>query len=241
MSKRFTETEKWKDPWFRRLSPSEKLVFLFLIENCDNAGFYEPDTETMSFHIGLTSAEVEGAYKGLTRVFEAAAGWVWIKNFLKHQKNLPLSETNPAHRQIIRLINEQSTRFADSVEFQTLASPYLGPDKGLRRPTGKGIGIGKGIAKGSVDYTDRDVLIQKRSDRAKSDIEGVKSFCSEVGLPATDGEWFYYKCEGSGWKNNKVQICDWRMTVRAWQKAGIFPSQKNAVPKSKPYLPGASR
>lgn len=50
--------------------------------------------------------------------------------------------------------------------------------------------------------------------------------CREVRLPKTDAEWFFYKCEGCGWKNDGKPILDWRMTVRAWEKIKIFPSQK---------------
>jgi hypothetical protein len=45
-------------------------------------------------------------------------------------------------------------------------------------------------------------------------------------LPESDGEWFFYKCEGSGWKNNGKAIADWRSTMVAWKLANVFPSQK---------------
>jgi len=41
MSYRVTDTDKWNDTWFNTLSPNAKLLFFFLVENCDNAGFYE--------------------------------------------------------------------------------------------------------------------------------------------------------------------------------------------------------
>ncbi len=43
MATRFTETNKWKDKWFRSLDPLEKVLFIYLIDNCDNAGFIEID------------------------------------------------------------------------------------------------------------------------------------------------------------------------------------------------------
>jgi hypothetical protein len=47
--KRFTETEKWRDAWFRGLSLDAKLVFWYLTENCDSAGVWEPDFEMVNF------------------------------------------------------------------------------------------------------------------------------------------------------------------------------------------------
>lgn len=35
--KRFTETTKWDDPWFRQLKPDLKLLGLWLVDRCDNA------------------------------------------------------------------------------------------------------------------------------------------------------------------------------------------------------------
>jgi hypothetical protein len=65
--KRFTETQKWDDPWFRDLPPKLKLAFLFIIDACDNAGFWEVDFSGMAFKTGMTKDDCEGAIKGLGR------------------------------------------------------------------------------------------------------------------------------------------------------------------------------
>ncbi len=55
--KRFTETTKWDDPWFRKLPPAAKLLWIMMCDKCDHAGVIEPDWEAMSFHIGLKVTE----------------------------------------------------------------------------------------------------------------------------------------------------------------------------------------
>lgn len=65
--------------------------------------------------------------------------------------------------------------------------------------------------------------------QSRGSLEEVIEFCVNRGLKKEDGEWFFEKCQGCGWKNNGKAIVDWRSTVRAWQALGtIFPSQKQA-------------
>lgn len=137
---RFSETGKWDDPWFRSLSGYHKLAFIYIIERCDNAGFWEVDLDAMQFHTKLSQQHCEGAIKALERGLLGASGWVWVKNFLRHQKNFPLRFDNPAHRQIIGFIERQIERFPES---QKLLPE--GASKGLLSP----LGIGKGKSNSS--------------------------------------------------------------------------------------------
>jgi len=130
MAYRFTSTEKWRDKWYRGLSPESKLTWEYLRDSCNNAGFIEIDEASIAFHTGIEKENIDAIIKGLKRGFIGAKkghdDWFWIKNFLKHQKNLPLSVKNPAHKQIIFQLNEQSKRF-DLNEIVR----YLGADPSL--------------------------------------------------------------------------------------------------------------
>jgi hypothetical protein len=142
MSKRFTDTDKWKDPWFRSLSPHEKLLFNYLCDNCDLAGFYEVDFDMIAFTTKLTEKETKDAFRGLIKGYTGNDGWIWINNFLKHQKNLPLNPANNAHKCIINLIQNQLKRFPNIPQ-------NLGANQGLFSPIGKG--NSKGIGRVKVD------------------------------------------------------------------------------------------
>lgn len=66
--------------------------------------------------------------------------------------------------------------------------------------------------------------------KSRGTLEEVIEFCVNRSLTKADGEWFFEKCQGCGWKNNGQPIVDWRSTVRAWQACGgIFPSQKQGA------------
>ena len=58
MAKRFTDSEKFKDTWYRKLSPKHKCFWEFLLAECNHAGIIEIDLEFASFVIGET-IEVE--------------------------------------------------------------------------------------------------------------------------------------------------------------------------------------
>lgn len=141
MGKRLTETEKWNDKWFRSLKPHEKLLWLYFCDMCNLAGFIEMDEEKISFDTKLTEEEVKEAYQGLQRglIASVESNWIFLKNFLRHQKNLPLNPDNNAHKHIISKINEQAGRFELNI-----ISEILGANMGLNSPIGKGIGKGKG-------------------------------------------------------------------------------------------------
>lgn len=142
--KRFAETNKWDDPWFRNLAGAHKLIFLYVVDRCDNAGFWEIDEEAIAFHTKLEKRHIEGAWKALERGLVGASGWVWVRTFLRHQKNDKLNAANPAHRQLIGLLKDQMERFGNNAVFSEFVAPY----KGLLSPIGKGIGKGK---KGSAE------------------------------------------------------------------------------------------
>ena len=52
--KRFTETVKWDDPWFRNLKPKQKLLWYYICDKCDNAGVWKVDLQLASMFIGDT-------------------------------------------------------------------------------------------------------------------------------------------------------------------------------------------
>ncbi len=54
----------------------------------------------------------------------------------------------------------------------------------------------------------------------------VREFARGEGIGERDADWFFFKCEGNGWTNNKEPIRDWKATLRGWNRAGYLPSQK---------------
>lgn len=125
----FTVSVKWNDEWFSNLKPLEKLVFLYLTDRCDNAGFFEINKRLDAFLVGISEDEFISYLKIIRKCYVASKDGkkVWLKNFLKHQRNFPLNNENNAHRQIIAIIMTNIENF--EYDFNILA-----PNKGLFSP-----------------------------------------------------------------------------------------------------------
>jgi len=137
MAKRFTDTEKWKDAWFVELSVNGKMLFIFLCDNCDIAGFYERSDKIMGFFIGMSPEEINDATKEISKSVAYRDGIYFVKNFIIHQKNYPLNPDNNCHKGIILKLEKYSETFKENYK------QYLGADKPLIRGIGKGKGKGK--------------------------------------------------------------------------------------------------
>ncbi len=147
MSKRFTDTTKWTDKWFRKLSVHGKLLFLWLVDNCDNAGFWEVDLELAAQQIGISEAEVAGAWEGLCRAYTRQGEYVWIKRFIRVQGNCPLNPDNNAHKQILSLFQEHAdfgVDFESALRNEQKNSPSLGPKEVPCKGNGNGHSKSKG-------------------------------------------------------------------------------------------------
>lgn len=59
MAKRFTDTNKWRNEWFKGLSPHAKLIWVYLCDDCDHAGIWMSDFEVMSIRTGIKIDEAK--------------------------------------------------------------------------------------------------------------------------------------------------------------------------------------
>lgn len=183
---RFTETNKWDDPWFRGLQGAYKLVFLYIVDRCNNAGFWEVDMDSIAYHTKLKPEHISGAIQGLNRGLIEANGWVWVRRFLRHQKNEPLNIENNAHKQIVSLVHDQIERFKDSSEFQE----FLGANKGLASPPCNSKGKGKKGVQGKTE-TDEDWIsgLEKkdcyRAVNIRAELEQAQTWCEMKGRKCT--------------------------------------------------------
>jgi len=184
---RFTETKKWADPWFRGLAPDCKLAFLYIIDNCDNAGFWEIDLGMMAFQTGVDERGLQGALKGLARGLVVSNGWAWVRNFLRHQRNERLSLTNPAHKQIVAILVSQKSRFPEILSFLE-GRGLEGAIKGLLSPIGTGRGNSVS-SEGSPEGNQKDPCT----------LDQAKSAAPMCGMTDTEAETWWHARRANNW------------------------------------------
>lgn len=146
MAYRFTNTEKWADSWFSTLKQLEMLLFIYLCDNCDIAGFIEVNYKRWATDINTTIDKVQMAIIGLNKglLISKNNDCIFIRNFLKHQKNLPLiPEKNPAHKGIINRFNEYKHKFDIEDINDFFKRGLIGANEGLGSPLGNGNSNGK--------------------------------------------------------------------------------------------------
>ncbi len=186
MAYRFTNTEKWNDAWFAGLRPVEKLLFMYLCDNCDIAGFIEINPKRWALDVGTDTKTIRGALEGLIRglILSQTKDCFYIRNFLKHQKNLPLNPKNNSYVGIMRRFELYGYKF----DIKDINEFIEGASKGLPSSTGNGNGNGNGKGEGvetkpknkaktKIFSIEQAVLFYKtQAERAKTFEE---KFCAE--------------------------------------------------------------
>lgn len=191
---RITNTDKWKDEWFISLHPYAKLIFIFLYENCDEAGFYKPKTSHMKKYIGMSAKDIVLYTKTLEEkiVFNESRQKVWIKNFLFYQDQLPLEKKNPEHQKIMLIIEKNLKDFNNHEDLLFI------------------------LEKTSNTTT------KKVKRFVKPTIEEIKKYAIEYSIQENieiSEDWakgFYNHNASKGWKVGKNPMKDWQAAVRTW-------------------------
>lgn len=118
MAKRFTDSDKWKKQWFRKLPPVLKCLWVYICDNCDICGLWDVDFELASVFIGeiideeVVKAKFEKQYKAIN-------GNKWfIKDFVSFQYG-ELIDNNNLHRSVIKKLKDLGV-------FEGLNSPSAG-------------------------------------------------------------------------------------------------------------------
>lgn len=200
--KRFTETGKWGDPWFRKLAVHQKVFWEYIRDNCDNAGVWKVDLEAASFHCGhdFESGDLLGAFSG--RIRDIGNGRWWVEKFVQFQYG-ELSEASKPHKHVLSLLRQHRLSKGYPEGIDTLKDTDKEKDKDKDRGESEG----------------RRPKPQNR--------DSVVAFCLSKGICEADADYFWQKWLGNGFKNAGAAMRDWQSVILSWRSAGHLPSQKS--------------
>jgi hypothetical protein len=128
MAKRFTDSEKWKDPFFEELTKDLKLAWLYLLDDCDHAGIWKKSIKRLNFSLdtNFTEKELLEAFKERITILNADK-W-FIPKFITFQYgNDFIKSKQKAVLSAIKILNENNLIKELDNGILTLSIPLTNP------------------------------------------------------------------------------------------------------------------
>lgn len=204
--KRFTETTKWRDPWFRNLSPEAKLLWLWLLDHCDRIGIVEVELAAASFDIGGRIKE-----KHLTELVSRLQATetrhrYFISKFIPFQYGT-LTPSCAAHKPVITAVhNAKLITKSDGYQYPSDTLPLFSSS-----PTGR------------AEETDKEKEEEEEKEKSLKGrdipptLEAVRAHASTIGLSDTESVRFHAYYESNGWKVGKNPMKSWHGAMITWR------------------------
>lgn len=219
MAKRFTETTKWQDPWFRKLSAENKAVWEYLRDSVDAAGFWKKDYELASFLIGIEVIEpfiLDAFNDGKERVKDHGTH-LELVDFVFFQYGV-LSPLCKAHKHVIDLLEKYKIKgFGNPI--QRVKDKDKDKDKDIKGGVGEKE-LGAWFEKVWVRYPSRDgkkeaIRHFRNSVRSLADFQRLEksldNYLAHLALPQNS---FKQPKNGKTWFNNWQDWENWQEPER---------------------------
>jgi hypothetical protein len=190
--KRFTETNKWSDPWFRKLSGQSKLLWDYVCDHCDIIGLIEIDLELVSHDCGMKITD-QHLKELASRMQVLGRGKFFLTKFIEFQYG-KLSGACKPHQRIIALIETHG--------ITRNGLGYIYPGEGRMPP----------------ELVDPEFEIPKIRGFERPALETCKFQGLKTGLPESESEKFFHYYESNGWKVGKNPMRSWQSAMVNWKK-----------------------
>lgn len=201
-----TDTDKWKKRFVRELSPQHKLLWFYILDDCNHAGIWDVDLEVASIRVGfdLSHDNLPSSFGEKVISFDNGDKW-FIPEFIDFQYG-ELNPNSNVHKSVIALLEKYNLE------------GYLKGSQGVQS---------------TLNNKDKDKDIVKVKAKVKRfvkpTIEEVADYCNER-QNDVDAEKFYDYYSSNGWKVGKNAMKDWKASVRTWEK-NTTQQQKVSQPK----------
>lgn len=163
MAKRFTDNEKWQDNWFTDLTNDQKIIWIYLLDHCDNAGLWKVNIKNLNYFCS-TNISVEGVIS----IFKNRLTQVKEDLFLINK--FCLFQYGPD------FLNNNGNKAVKSAINKLIQVEVINEVNGIYTPT---IDLTKTINRLSIPYTytiDRVKEEEEDKNKVKVEDEGIDKF-----------------------------------------------------------------
>lgn len=109
MAKRFTDTDKWKKDFIKGLKPKMKLLWFYILDDCNHAGIWEVDLKVAGLRIGAR-VTMEEAFEHLGRNITPIGRNKWLINDFCLFQYGELNPKNRLHQSVISILNSYNIK-----------------------------------------------------------------------------------------------------------------------------------
>jgi hypothetical protein len=140
--RRSINTKIWADPWIEELTPTEKLIWFYLLTSpySNMLGIYEVSIKRISNETGIGQDGIKKALEGFERVGKAfhIDGYVYVVNWLKNQSMNPNME-KAARLEFAKLHEPLRIKLLEKgiESFESLTKGLPNHSEGFNNPLGK--------------------------------------------------------------------------------------------------------
>jgi len=120
MAKRYTDTEKWKDDWFVSLNNDYRIIWQWLLDNCNHAGICKRSIKLLNFMCNTKATEDELILEMEGRLIIKDNIW-FIPKFLKFQYST-LKSNKPV---IVSIVKELKTNNLLNLIPESFGNDYI--------------------------------------------------------------------------------------------------------------------
>lgn len=208
MSYIYTATNKWADNWFLNLSNDAKILFYYISEKCNNAGFYEIHKPTMLVQTDMNEARSRECFIEIKKAYIMSVDrqTIWLKNYIKYQRKIPLKEHISNHKQIINILKsnlENPDKFPNNKDIINILPESIKPVKEVKTEKVKDV----------TEPVKRFI---------KPTVEEIKAYMELKYIPNADYESnnFFNFYESKGWKVGRNPMKSWKSAIDGtWAKS----------------------
>ena len=125
MSAVFSAADKWEEPWHESLSNNAKVLYDYLYDTADNAGFKPVNKKIWCVYTGLDLDEINVVIDELKELVIIENGVAWIKHHLEYNRNVDILTQNNAKAKIRKIYEANKNHKTAYYYYSTLIDSTL--------------------------------------------------------------------------------------------------------------------